>query len=410
MPSWMAQLRPRIGPVEPLPPERRRPVERLVETAAGAELPVDGLHQVPAEQVVTAVPLVEERRVIEERLHEEQILPEETAEVFHGVEHAPEEPEPGPNLARGEPGRRRPPLLGEIPRQRPEERLLAVVVPVDPESLGGRIRDLHEGELRNAERTDLDVDEDDRVAIVARGPELDAGPALLRRREDPEEPMTRAVQPRRLADPEARAHLGGHEPSVQALANRRRQPVQLVEGAELETGDPRVRQPAVPSSCGAGSDAARAAPVDCRSQRARARARSSGVLRFMNARSGSAKGRRSARAHANDSEIVEQVDDLELPRPETSLHRRETCLSVDGVESLRSTGRLGNDRVGLAGARRQIRGGAGPTGKACRSRRRGPRHRAPPGGRSRGPRASRHPERRRPPSEGRETRRARGCS
>src|SRR6185436_5485439 len=120
-------------PVESRLPERGRPVQRVVETTARPELLVDGLHQVPAEQVVTAVPLVEERRMVEERLHEEQILPEETTEILHGVEDAPKEAEPGPDLARGQPGHGGPPLFGEIPRQRPEQGLLTVVVPIDPE-------------------------------------------------------------------------------------------------------------------------------------------------------------------------------------------------------------------------------------------------------------------------------------
>ena len=94
----------------------------------------------------------------------------------------PRRPSPGRTWPGASLADARPPLLGEVPRQGPEERLLAVVVPVDPEPLRGGIRDLHERELGDAERADLDVDQDEGVPIVTRCPELDACPALLGRR------------------------------------------------------------------------------------------------------------------------------------------------------------------------------------------------------------------------------------
>ena len=100
-----------------------------------------------------------------------------------------------------------------------------------------------------------------------------------------------------------------------------------------------VNPPPRPRPARRSDDAARAAPVGCRSQSARARARSSGVLRFMNATSGSAKGATAAAGTRTTRTIVEQADDLELACPETSLHRREARLPVDGVERLRAPGR-----------------------------------------------------------------------
>src|SRR5262245_15380263 len=101
--------------------------------------------------------------------------------------------------------------------------------------------------------------------------------------------MSCSVEPSRRIDAEAGADLGRNEPPVEALAERRRQPVQLLEGAELQSGAASGRQPPAPSPSGAGDDGSRAAPAGGRPQRARARARSSGVLRFMNAVAGSAK-------------------------------------------------------------------------------------------------------------------------
>ena len=106
-----------------------------MKAAARAELPVDRLHQLAAEQVVAAVPLVEKRRVVEERLHQEEVLAEEVAEVLHGLEDAAEEAEAGPHLPGREPRGGRAPLLAKVSRQRAEERLLTVVVAIDAEAL-----------------------------------------------------------------------------------------------------------------------------------------------------------------------------------------------------------------------------------------------------------------------------------
>jgi len=154
--------------VEPGLTEGRGAIEATTEPAARRELCVDRLHEVPAEQVVAAVPLVEERRVIEERLHEKQILAEQAAELPHRVEHPAEEPEPRADLTRSEPGSNGPTLLGKVPGQRAEERVLSVLVPIDAEPPRGRIGDLDEGKLGNPEGAHLDVHEDHRIAIVAR--------------------------------------------------------------------------------------------------------------------------------------------------------------------------------------------------------------------------------------------------
>src|SRR5262249_39099429 len=106
--------------------------------------------------------------------------------------------------------------------------------------------------------------------------------------EDPEETVPGVVESSRPVDAEAGADVRRDEPPVESFAERRRQPVQFLERAELERGAVSVRQPSIPSPSGAGGDDPRAVPAGCRSQRARARARSSGVLRFMKARSGSA--------------------------------------------------------------------------------------------------------------------------
>src|SRR5262249_32278898 len=157
----------------------------------------------------------EERRVIEERLHEKQILAEQAAELLHRVEHPAEEPEPRADLTRGEPGSHGPTLLGKVPGQRAEERVLSVLVPIDAEPPRGRIGDLDEGKLGDPEGAHLDVDEDDRIAIVARGAELDPRPALLGRRVDPEEAMPDLIETGRPVDPEAGADVRGDEPPVE---------------------------------------------------------------------------------------------------------------------------------------------------------------------------------------------------
>src|SRR5262245_13479004 len=251
-----------------------------MEAAFRAELRIDSLHQLSTQKIVAAVALVEERGVIEERLHQEQLLPEQPAEILHSIEHPTEEAESRAHLARREPGHHGPALLSEIPAHGAEERVLAIVVPVDAESQRVRVRDLNEGQLRHSEGTDLDVDQHDRIAVVARRPKLDARPALLGRREDAKEAVARPVEAGPRIDPEARADLRRDEAPVESLAEWRWQPVKLLEGAELPGGDARVPQPA---------DPLRAVSGGRRSQRARARARSSGVFRFMKATSGSAK-------------------------------------------------------------------------------------------------------------------------
>src|SRR5262249_40798464 len=142
-------------------------------------------------------------------------------------------------------------FLGKVAGHRAEERVLSVLVPIDAEPPRGRIGDLDEGELGDPEGTHLDVHEDDRIAIVARGAELDTRPALLGRRVDPEEAMPDLIEACRPVDPEAGADVRGDEPPVEGLAQRLRQPVQLLEGAELQgAAGPRIPQSSASSLSG----------------------------------------------------------------------------------------------------------------------------------------------------------------
>src|SRR5262245_9933108 len=163
---------PADRPVEPDLPERGGPVEGHMEPASGAELAVDRLHELLTEEIVAAAALVEKGRMVEEWLDQEEVLAEEPAEALHRVQHPAEEPQPRSHLTGRQSRRHCAPLLGEIAGHRAEEGVQAVLVPVDPEALRSRIRDLDEAELGNPEWTDLDVDQHQRIAVVARCAEL----------------------------------------------------------------------------------------------------------------------------------------------------------------------------------------------------------------------------------------------
>src|SRR5262249_58891045 len=92
------------GVVEPRLAEDRLSVEGSLEPAADSELGVDRLHQLLTEEVGTALTLVEQRRVVVERLDEEQLGPEQAAEVFHGRHHPAEESEAATDLPGREAG------------------------------------------------------------------------------------------------------------------------------------------------------------------------------------------------------------------------------------------------------------------------------------------------------------------
>src|SRR5262245_24012200 len=66
-------------PVEPDLSERGGPVEGQMEPASGPELAFDRLHEFLAEEVVAAAALVEKGRVVEEGLHQEEVLAEQLA-------------------------------------------------------------------------------------------------------------------------------------------------------------------------------------------------------------------------------------------------------------------------------------------------------------------------------------------
>src|SRR5881628_478221 len=112
---------PADTPLRPPLAERRRAVERCAERPALAEGGVDLCHDVAAEEIPAAAPLVEDGRVIEERLDQEEFLPDEPAEAFHALEHAGEEAQSRPDLPRRQAVPHGAQLLLEIARRRAEE-------------------------------------------------------------------------------------------------------------------------------------------------------------------------------------------------------------------------------------------------------------------------------------------------
>src|SRR6516162_2999227 len=154
---------------------------------------MDVVHQLLAQEVPAATPLVEKRRVVEERLHEEQLLTEEVTEGAHRVEDVAQESQAPAHLPRGETRLERSTLLGKVAAHRAEERVPSLPVVVDVEALAARVGDLDEAQLGHAEWPDLHVDEQQRVAILMRHAELHAGPRLVRRRGDAQEPLALSI-------------------------------------------------------------------------------------------------------------------------------------------------------------------------------------------------------------------------
>src|SRR5437899_4805551 len=101
-------------------------IEGGVKAPSRVELPMNLLHQLAAEEVAAAVPLVTEGGVVEERLNQEHFLPKETTKVLHGVADAPEEAQAAAHLAGGEARPEGPLFLFEVPGDRPEQGVLAV--------------------------------------------------------------------------------------------------------------------------------------------------------------------------------------------------------------------------------------------------------------------------------------------
>src|SRR5206468_10339443 len=174
-----------------------------VKAPRRVELPMDLLHQLAAEEVAAAVPLVAEGGVVEKRLDQEHFLPKETTKVLHGVEDSPEEAQAAAYLTGGEPRPEGPLLLVEVPGDRPEQGVLAVAVPVDGEAVPRRVGDLDERQLGNRERAHLHVDEEERVPIVRRGPDLHARPRLIGGSRDAQEALPPRAFARSGIDPEA---------------------------------------------------------------------------------------------------------------------------------------------------------------------------------------------------------------
>ena len=106
-------------------------------------------HHVPAEEIATALPLVQDGGVIEQRLDQEDLLSDEPAEALHRVEHAAEEAHARPDLPRGQAVLHGPELLVEIARRRAEQRIAAIEIAVDGVARPRRVGDLHERQLRD---------------------------------------------------------------------------------------------------------------------------------------------------------------------------------------------------------------------------------------------------------------------
>ena len=132
--------------------------------------------------------------MIEERLHQVEIAPEDAAEAVHALEHAPEHAHAPPHLTGAEPVPERAGLLGEVARHGAEQRVLTVGVAVDAVARRRRIVDRHERQLGNAERGHGDVDGQHGIAIVAPRAQLHARPRSLVRRRDAQGPLPRPVE------------------------------------------------------------------------------------------------------------------------------------------------------------------------------------------------------------------------
>src|SRR6266508_952546 len=102
------------GLLETRPPERRRVVERGEQPPVRLEPVVDLVHPLAPHEVAAAVSLVEDGRVVEQRLDQEEVGAEPAAELLHAPEHTADEAQPAADLSRGEAVREGPSLLGEI--------------------------------------------------------------------------------------------------------------------------------------------------------------------------------------------------------------------------------------------------------------------------------------------------------
>src|SRR3990172_1962958 len=115
--------------------ERRAAVELHGKRSPRRKAPLGLVHQLPSEEIPAAVSLVNNSRMIEERLDQKEIHAEQPAELFHALEHAPEQTETAPDLPWREPGLERAQLLREIPADTAEERVLPILGSVDPAPL-----------------------------------------------------------------------------------------------------------------------------------------------------------------------------------------------------------------------------------------------------------------------------------
>src|SRR5438876_3813360 len=123
-------------------------VEGRGKRATLGEAVVDRLHHLAPEQVAAALTLVEDSRVVEERLDEIELRAHESAEAVHAVEDARQEPEPPPDLTGRQSVPERPHLFVDVAGEGAEERVAPFEITVDTEAGGARVGDLHERELR----------------------------------------------------------------------------------------------------------------------------------------------------------------------------------------------------------------------------------------------------------------------
>ncbi len=207
-------------------------VEPCTQHPPGGESGVDLLHTLAAKQVVAAAALVEDRRVIEERLHEVELAAEQPAEGVHALQHSYEHAQTSPHLAGTQAGVERAHLLADVAGRRAEERVLAVVIAVDIVPRCRHVGELHERQLGHRERRHADVDDERRIAIGGRAAHFHARPRATVGGADPHGRVRLAEPQRGALEPEGVKQLLGDEPKIELLAQGCRQRVDLGDAAQ----------------------------------------------------------------------------------------------------------------------------------------------------------------------------------
>src|SRR6185295_15210731 len=119
------------GEPRPRRAERRGAVEAPGERAGLGELIVDALHDLAAHDVAAAAALVEDGRVVEERVDEVEVLADDPAEGLHALEHTGEHAQAAADLPRREAVAHRARLLVQVARRGAEQRVAPGGVAVD---------------------------------------------------------------------------------------------------------------------------------------------------------------------------------------------------------------------------------------------------------------------------------------